>query len=136
MQLVSWWLWIAVAVAAVQWNPAGIADHGTIEFLTVAPDEGEHWSTVWFVVIDGNIYLRLGPRAAARIEKNSTAPRLKLRVSGKEVPQKLPALHRAIGSSSYSGPAASSASLRLRSNASRSVVRSVSNSSSLAACRP
>jgi len=87
MQLVSWWLLIAVGVVAPQWDPAAIADHGTIELLTVVPEEGEHWSTVWFVVIDGTMYVRLGPRAASRIEKNSTAPRLQLRVSGKEVHQ-------------------------------------------------
>ena len=85
MQLVSWCLLIAASVVAPQWDPATIAEQGTIEFLTVVPEEGEHWSTVWFVVIDGAIYVRLGPRAASRIEKNSTAPRLKLRVSGKEV---------------------------------------------------
>ena len=87
MQLVSWWLLIAVGVVAPHWDPASIADCGTIELLTVVPEEGEHWSTVWFVVIDGTMYVRLGPRAASRIEKNSTAPRLKLRVSGKEVHQ-------------------------------------------------
>jgi hypothetical protein len=85
MRFVCWWLSITVLVAATQWNPATIADQSTIELLTVAPEEGEHWSTVWFVVIDGTLYVRLGPRAASRIEHNSTAPRLQLRVSGKEV---------------------------------------------------
>jgi len=85
MRLFSWWLSIVVFVVATQWDPAAIADQSTIELLTVAPEEGEHWSTVWFVVIDRTMYVRLGPRAASRIEKNSTAPRLKVRVSGKEV---------------------------------------------------
>jgi hypothetical protein len=82
MQLLSWSLAIALVAAVSALDPATIADHGTLEFLTVAPDEGEHWSTVWFVVIDGGVYLRLGPRAATRIEKNTTAPHLKVRVSG------------------------------------------------------
>jgi hypothetical protein len=85
MQLLVWSLSLALAVTAAQWNPATIADHSTIEFLTVGPEEGEHWSTVWFVVIDGAVYLRLGPRAATRIEKNTTAPLLKLRESSGEV---------------------------------------------------
>ena len=85
MQLFSWWLSIVVFVVATQWDPAAIADQSTIELLTVAPEEGEHWSTVWFVVIDGAIYFRLGPRAARRIDANSTAPLLKVRVSGQEV---------------------------------------------------
>src|SRR5882724_13701313 len=80
------WLSLALCLAAAPpWKPATFADQSTVEFLTVAPDEGEHWSTVWFVVIDGAVYFRLGPRAAARIEKTTTAPRLKLRVAGKEV---------------------------------------------------
>jgi hypothetical protein len=83
VELFSWWLPIALCVATSQWNPAQFADRSTIEFLTVAPDEGEHWSTVWFVVIDRAMYVRLGPRAARRIEKNTTAPRLALR-AGKE----------------------------------------------------
>jgi hypothetical protein len=78
-----WSLSFALLVALTL-DPAGIADQSTIELLTVTPDEGEHWSTVWFVVIDGTIYVRLGPRAAARIEKNSTAPRIEVRVSGGE----------------------------------------------------
>jgi hypothetical protein len=75
---------MALCVATSQWDPAQFADRSTIEFLTVAPDEGEHWSTVWFVAIDGAMYVRLGPRAARRIEKNTTAPRLALRVAGRE----------------------------------------------------
>ena len=81
------WLWLAVALgAAGHWNPADVADEGTLEFLTVGPEEGEHWSTVWFVVIDEAIYLRLGPRAANRIERNTTAPRLEIRVAASRYP--------------------------------------------------
>ena len=80
------WLSLALCLAAAPpWKPATFADQGTVEFLTVAPDEGEHWSTVWFVVIDDVVYFRLGPRAANRIDKNSTAPLLKLRVSDEEL---------------------------------------------------
>ncbi len=85
MTLVSWLVGIALAAAAPQWDPAAFADHGTVEFLTVVPDEGEHWSTVWFVVIDGTVYFRLGPRAVDRIDRSSTAPRTELRFSGKDV---------------------------------------------------
>ena len=70
-------------VAAPAFDVTALDTASTLEFLTVAPEEGEHWSTVWFVVIDGAIYLRLGPRAAGRIDKNTTAPRLRMRI-GKE----------------------------------------------------
>src|SRR5262249_26396753 len=75
---------LLVLHAAPPWNPTELGDRSTIEFLTVGPGEGEHWSTVWFVVIDGVVYVRLGPRAARRIDQNTTAPRLEVRVSGKE----------------------------------------------------
>src|SRR6266478_1578612 len=71
-------------LAAPALNPAEFGNDSTIEFLTVGPEEGEHWSTVWFVVIDSAVYVRLGPRAAGRIEKNTTAPRMQMRVAGKD----------------------------------------------------
>lgn len=85
LNLLSAWVSMALCLATVSWSPTAIADQSTIELLTVASDEGEHWSTVWFVVIDGALYVRLGPRAANRIERSSTAPRLMLRASGKKV---------------------------------------------------
>ncbi|MGH7803169.1 MAG: hypothetical protein ACREQJ_02375, partial [Candidatus Binatia bacterium] len=80
--LTVWLLPLALAAAAATWNPAAFANDSTVEFLTVAPDEGEHWSTVWFAVIDDAIYFRLGPRAATRVDKHSTAPGMKLRDAG------------------------------------------------------
>ena len=79
------WLLLALVTAAAPLDLAGIADQSTIELLTVGAEEGEHWSTVWFVVIDGQMYVRLGTRAAKRIENNTTAPRLKLRVARSDV---------------------------------------------------
>ena len=70
---------LLLAATAVAWNPASFANDGTVEFLTVAPDEGEHWSTVWFVVIDDAVYFRLGPRAATRVDKHTGAPAMKMR---------------------------------------------------------
>ncbi len=85
MKLLSSWLSIAFLLTGAACQPATFADRGTIELLSVVPDEGEHWSTVWFVLIDGAVYVRLGSRAATRIERSSTAPRLKVRVAGKDV---------------------------------------------------
>ena len=70
---------------ASEWKLADVAERSTVEFLTVGPEEGEHWSTVWFVAIDDAIYFRLGPRAANRIDKNTTSPRMQLRFDGKDV---------------------------------------------------
>ena len=77
-------LLVLAAAAAVEWDPQAISKQETLEFLTVGPEEGEHWSTVWLVVIDGQVYIRLGSRAAGRMEKNSTAPFVKVRIAGQE----------------------------------------------------
>ena len=89
-------LWV---LAAPAWNPVEIDKESTLEFLTVGKEDGEHWSTVWFVVIDGEVHLRLGPRAAKRVEANPTAPRMQIRVGGETytmryeiVPQKFEAV--------------------------------------------
>ena len=84
MKLLPWMLSLLFLHAAPQSNPTELGDQSTIQFLTVGPEEGEHWSTVWFVVINGVVYVRLGPRAAGRIDQNTTAPRMPVRVTGKE----------------------------------------------------
>ncbi len=68
------------AVAA--WDPAAFSKEETLEFLTNDPAEGEHWSTVWLVVVDGQVYLRLGSRAAGRFEASSTKPKMNIRIAG------------------------------------------------------
>ncbi len=84
MKLLPWLLSLSLLHAAPRWSPMEVRDQSTLEFLTVGPEEGEHWSTVWFVVIDGVLYVRLGPRAAGRIDRNTTAPRLQVRTAGRE----------------------------------------------------
>jgi hypothetical protein len=67
-----------------QWDPAAFRDLDTLQFLTVGPEEGPHWSTVWLVVIDGQVYVRLGSRAAGRMQRNTTAPFVAVRIGGRE----------------------------------------------------
>src|SRR6266567_3957635 len=66
------------------WNPAVFRDASTIKIMTTEPEVGEHWSTLWVVVIDGQPYVRLDDRAYGRIQKNSTRPYVKLKVADKE----------------------------------------------------
>jgi len=67
-----------------QWDPAAFRQLDTLEFLTVGPQEGPHWSTVWLVVIDDQVYVRLGSRAADRMRQNATAPLIAVRIGGRE----------------------------------------------------
>jgi hypothetical protein len=67
-----------------QWTPRAWADEDTLELRTEVPDEGEHWFPVWLVVIDDQVYVRLGTRAAERVQRSRTAPDVGLRVGGGE----------------------------------------------------
>src|SRR5262245_568018 len=58
----------ALRVHAQSWE--SLANESTLEVLTVDQNAQEHWSKFWLVVIDGQLYLRLGRRGAARIEGN------------------------------------------------------------------
>jgi hypothetical protein len=75
-------LLFVAAPAGADWDPARFADAPTLEILTVDPESGEHWSTVWVVVVDGAVYVRLGNRAAGRVEQSTTAPHAKVRFEG------------------------------------------------------
>jgi hypothetical protein len=84
-------LWLAASTlllmasaASAAWDPQAFSKEDTLEFLTVGPEEGEHWSTVWLVVIDNQVYLRLGSKAAERIEKNTTNPIVKVKIDGQQ----------------------------------------------------
>lgn len=67
-----------------RWDPGAFRSLPTLEFLTVEPDAGPHWSTVWLVVLDDGVYVRLGSRAAGRVERNTTAPYVDVRIGGRE----------------------------------------------------
>src|SRR5438477_9296017 len=69
------------------WDSAAFRDLDTLQFKTVGAEEGEHWSTVWLAVIDDDVYVRLGSRAAARMGANTTAPIVSVRIGGREYPR-------------------------------------------------
>jgi hypothetical protein len=69
------------------WDPAAFRDLDTLQFATVGKDEGEHWSTVWLVVLDDQVYVRLGSRAAGRMRGNTKAPIVGVRIGGREYPR-------------------------------------------------
>jgi len=76
-------LWVSSGAAfAAQWDPAAFAKEDTLKLRTIGPKEGEYWFKVWLVVIDGQVYVRLGTRAAERVQANTTAPVLGVEVAG------------------------------------------------------
>lgn len=74
-------LWGAVAGAA-DWTPALWLDESTVDLRTTHAGADPHWFPVWPAVIDGELYVRLGSRAAGRIEQNATAPHVGVRIGG------------------------------------------------------
>lgn len=70
--------------AEAAWTPGMWVDEDVIELRTTDPGAGPHWSKVWVAVVDDQLYVRLGKRAASRIERNTTAPYVDVRIAGQE----------------------------------------------------
>jgi hypothetical protein len=75
---------LLVTVHGGEWTPAAWEKEDTLEIRTVGPKEGEYWFKVWSVVLDGNVYVRLGSKAAERVRANTTAPHLGIRIAGQQ----------------------------------------------------
>lgn len=86
--------------AAAGWEPERYHDEDILEFLTVDAEDGDHWSKVWLVVIDGDVYVRLGKRAASRMETSTRYPKTAVRVAEEEFPdvtaESVPAMAEAV----------------------------------------
>src|SRR5512140_2623429 len=77
-------VWLPAFAHAAEWTPEKWAAEDTLQFRTDCPDEGEHWSYVWPVVLDGNVWERLGTRSASRAECSKTEPLTSVRIGGEE----------------------------------------------------
>lgn len=73
--------------AAAEWTPEQWAAEDTLEFRTDCPEEGEHWSYVWLVVLDGDVWVRLGSRAGERVDCSRTKPLTSIRIAGQVFPE-------------------------------------------------
>lgn len=69
--------------AAAAWTPAAWSAEDTVELTTDVAGEGLHTFPVWLVVLDGQLYVRLGGRAAARVEQSREAPFVGVTVAGR-----------------------------------------------------
>jgi hypothetical protein len=74
----------AVENVAPAWDPNAFRDQSTLQIMTTSADEGEHWSNLWLVIVDGQLYVRLGDRAFGRVQKNTTSPHVKVKIAGRE----------------------------------------------------
>lgn len=69
-----------VAVAA-DWDPQSFKEAETIDLRTIGTDEGEYWFPVWVVVLDNQVFVRLGSRAAERIRANQAGAAIAVRLN-------------------------------------------------------
>lgn len=67
---------------AGSWTPELWVDEDTVELRTTEPGADPHSFPVWVAVLDDQLYVRLGSRAARRIERNTTAPLVGVRIAG------------------------------------------------------
>ena len=74
----------ASVAAAAEWTPAHWAAEDTLQFLTDCPDEGEHWSYVWLVVLDGDVWVRLGGKAGGRVDCSKTKLTTTVKIGGED----------------------------------------------------
>ncbi|MGH7962965.1 MAG: hypothetical protein ACRERD_14230 [Candidatus Binatia bacterium] len=76
-------VWLTASAVAAQEQGWGLlGDEATLQVLTVDHTGREHWSTFWWVVVDGQLYLRLGRQGAARIEGNRNKPFVSVKIGG------------------------------------------------------
>jgi hypothetical protein len=76
----------APAAARAAWTPSEWHDKSTLQFWTIDANQNENWTTVWMVIIEGDVYLRLGTSAADRMRSNTQWPYIKVRMGGLEFP--------------------------------------------------
>ena len=75
-------LLVVCRAAPAGWTPSEWAGENTLELTTDVPSEGSYAFPVWLVVIDGQVYVRLGTRAAGRVEGSKSAPLVGVKVAG------------------------------------------------------
>jgi hypothetical protein len=74
----------AAGNVASGWDPNAFRDQSTLQIMTIGPEEGEHWSRLWLVVIDGQLYVRLADRSFGRVQKNTASPYVKVKIGDQE----------------------------------------------------
>jgi hypothetical protein len=80
---------IAADALALDWEPAAFASEDVLEFSSVSAEGEAHWSKVWLVVLEGDVYIRLGNRAVSWVDENTEAPYMGIRIAGEEFPRVL-----------------------------------------------
>lgn len=63
------------------WDPDAFRGQSTLEIMTIGTEEGEHWTRLWWVVIDGQVYVQLGDQAFRRVQENFARPYVVVKIA-------------------------------------------------------
>ena len=83
-------LWIAVVGAcaaanlAAGWDPDAFRDQRTLQIMTTGAEEGAHWSKLWLVVIDGQLFVRLDGRTFKRVKESLAGQYVMVKIGDRE----------------------------------------------------
>jgi hypothetical protein len=83
-------LWIvavgacAAANLAPGWDPDAFRDQRTLQIMTTGAEEGAHWSKLWLVVVDGQLFVRLDDRTYERLKENLAGQYVMLKIGDQE----------------------------------------------------
>jgi len=66
------------------WDPDAFRGQSTLEIMTIGTNEGEHWTTLWLVVVDGQVYVQLGEAAFKRVLGNFARPYVEVKIAGQK----------------------------------------------------
>ncbi|MBV8136794.1 MAG: hypothetical protein JO121_14360 [Deltaproteobacteria bacterium] len=70
---------------APRWDPDAFrVQSTTLEIMTVGTEEGEHWTRLWWVVVDGQVYVQLGDPAFKRVQENFARPYVVVKIAGQK----------------------------------------------------
>ena len=62
------------------WDPYTFRDQRTLQIMTTDPEEGAHWSKLWLVVIDEQLFVRLDSRTSERVKENLAGKYVMLKI--------------------------------------------------------
>ena len=69
---------------APRWDPDAFRGQSTLEIMTIGTEEGEHWTRLWWVVVDGQVYVQLGDPAFKRVLENFARPYVEVKIAGQK----------------------------------------------------
>lgn len=83
-------LWTAMASTCAAanlvagWDPDAFRDQRTLQIMTTGAEEGAHWSRLWLVIIDGQLFVRLDDRTFERVKENLAGQYVMLKIGDRK----------------------------------------------------